>query len=275
MPAAGLRPRHVVVEGVQVRYVRMGTGPTIVLLHGFASSIVTWKDVLPVLAQQHDVIAMDLPGFGGSDIPSRLTPDLQARVVLGVLDQLAVRRASLVGNSLGGALALVLAATQPDRVERLVLIDAAGFNFAMADRPLLLRALTVLPGAGLLDRSPRRRWLIDLGLRQVFHDDRLVTPERVDEYVVPLLRPRAAVALQQLLRSPDDLGFPGIVARIRQPTLVIWGRNDVWIPPENARRFAASLKDARVVLLDACGHMPQEEKPEDTATLIAEFLAPG
>jgi pimeloyl-ACP methyl ester carboxylesterase len=247
----------------------------VVLLHGFSSSIFTWKDVLPALARDHDVVALDLPGHGASDIPRPLTPELLARVGPAVLDQLRISRASFVGNSLGGALALAIAARTPARVDRLVLIDAAGFNFEASARPALLRALTVLPGASLLERSPRRAFLVGVGLRQVFQDDRLVTPERLDEYVTPVLRKGAVGALQELLAARDTLGFPGIVGRVQQPALVIWGRQDAWIPVRDAERFGATLPRASVVVIEGCGHMPQEERPQETARLIAEFLAPA
>jgi pimeloyl-ACP methyl ester carboxylesterase len=272
LQAAGLAPRYTVVDGIKIRYVRTGRGPTVVLLHGFASSIVTWKDVLPQLARRHDVIAIDLPGFGGSDIPARLTPDLLARVIPAVIDRLGVTRTSVVGHSLGGALAVALAAQAPDRVERVVLLDAAGFNFAARDRPALLRLLSVLPGARLLERSPRRRALVVLGLRQVFHDDGLVTRDRIDEYLVPMLRPGSVVAVKGLLQAENALGFPDIVSRVGQPTLVIWGRDDTWIPVSDAHRFGSTLPRAEVVVLDGCGHMPQEERPQETARLLADFL---
>jgi pimeloyl-ACP methyl ester carboxylesterase len=272
MAAAGLSPRFVETEGLRLRYVRQGQGSPVLLLHGFSSSLFTWKDVLPGLARTHDVIALDLPGHGGSDIPPSLTPELLARVVPAVLDQLGVPRASFVGNSLGGAIAIAVAARTPVRVDRLVLIDSAGFNFEASRRPALLRALTVLPGARLLEHSPRRRWMVSVGLRQVFHDDTLVTRERIDEYVVPVLRPRAVRAFQELLGARDALGFPGTLAEVQQPALVIWGRQDEWIPVSDAERFRATLPRATAVVLEGCGHMPQEERPQETASLIAGFL---
>ena len=272
MGAAGLTPRFVEAEGLRLRYVRHGQGPSVLLLHGFSSSLFTWKDVLPELARTHDVIALDLPGHGGSDIPASLTPELLARVVPEVLDRLGVARASFVGNSLGGAVSIAVAARVPARVDRLVLIDSAGFNFEPAARPALLRALTALPGARLLEHSPRRRSMVAFGLRQVFHDDNLVTRERIDEYVVPVLRERAVRAFQELLSARDALGFPGIVAQVQQPALVIWGRQDAWIPVSDAERFRATLPHATAVVLEGCGHMPQEERPRETARLVGEFL---
>ena len=115
------------------------------------------------------------------------------------------------------------------------------------------------------------RPLVTLSLRQVFHDDRLVTPERVAEYVAPLRRPGATAAVRGILLDTDALGFPGIVHSVRAPTLILWGRYDEWIPVRDADRFAADIPGARVALMDA-GHMPQEERPAETAALIEDFL---
>jgi pimeloyl-ACP methyl ester carboxylesterase len=154
-------------------------------------------------------------------------------------------------------------------VDRLVLIDSAGYNFARGDRPWMLRTIAAVP-AGVAGRIPVRP-LVRLALRQIFHDPRLVTAERIDEVATPLERPGAANAVRGILLSGDALGFPAIVRSVHAPTLVLWGRYDAWVPPAQARLFAADIPGARVAMLDA-GHMPQEEKPAETAALIEAFL---
>ncbi|PYQ40305.1 MAG: hypothetical protein DMF77_18720 [Acidobacteria bacterium] len=250
MVAAGARPRYETVDGLRLRYVRKGSGPPLVLLHGLGSSVYTWKYVWPTLAAHHDVIAMDLPGFGGSAVPERPKGETTMRSVVGLMDRLGIARASLVGNSLGGAIAVAVAARAPGRVDRLVLIDGAGYNFALADRPFVLRLAAGVP-APFAEVLPLRP-LVTLALRQV-------------------RRPGAAAALNRLLVAPDELGFPEVIRRVQAPTLIIWGRYDEWIPSRDAARFAADIPGARVVFVDA-GHMPQEERPQETAALIEEFL---
>jgi pimeloyl-ACP methyl ester carboxylesterase len=269
---AGLVPRFAQVDGLRVRYVRAGKGPPVVLLHGFASSCYSWAEVIPPLAATHDVVALDMPGFGGSDVRADLTAATLARAVIGLLDQLGLRRVTLVGHSLGGAVAAGIGASSPDRVGALVLVDAAGFNFAPADRPWILGLLSS-PAGVLFDRLPVRRRAVALGLRQVFYDDALVNPERVDEYTAPLLRPGTVPALRSILHSHDRLGLPEAVASLRQPTLVIWGAEDAWIPVAHADRFVAAIPGARKVVLPRCGHMPQEERPEEVVAVLREFLA--
>jgi pimeloyl-ACP methyl ester carboxylesterase len=269
MAAAGVEPRYQTADGVRIRYVRRGQGPPVLLLHGIAASLYTWKDVLPALAADHDVIALDLPGFGGSDVPEPLDGAREVRAVLAFLEGLGLARVSVVGNSLGGAIAVALAGQEPARVDRLVLIDSAGYNFAQGDRPWMLRAVGSVP-LGLTKALPVRP-LVALALRQIFHDRRLVTPARIDEVAAPLERPGAAGATRGILLSSNSLGLPGLVRRVRAPTLVLWGRYDQWVSPNDAQRFAADIPGARVEMLEA-GHMPQEERPQETAALIEAFL---
>ncbi len=274
---AGLEPRFETVEGYRILYVRAGSGPAVVLLHGFASSIYTWKDVLPALAREHEVVALDLPGFGQSDQP----PDLDAArfpgLVLALMERLGLAQAALVGNSMGGATAVGVAAARPEAVTALVLVDSAGFNLATEDRPWILRLAGSGPIAPVLERLPIRRPLLRIGLRQVFHDPALITEERFDEYLAPLLRPGALTSMRSLLlaRTRDAAAFPELVLRVRAPALVIWCREDRWIPVEQADRFVEAIPGSRKVVLEDCGHLPQEERPADVERLLAEFLPKG
>jgi pimeloyl-ACP methyl ester carboxylesterase len=275
--AAGLEARVETVEGLRIRYVMAGKGPAVVLLHGFASSIYTWKDVLPGLARTRTVVALDFPGFGESDQPADLGFSVLPKVVRGLMDTLGVGSATVVGNSLGGAVATVLAAESPERVGALVLIDAAGFNLNASDRPLILRLAASPTGAALFERLPIRGRMLRLGLRQVFYDPDLVTAERFNEYLAPLLRPGAPASAVSLLTSRTLT--PTLVAelatRVKAPTLVLWGREDAWIPVEQADRFVAAIPGARKIVFEACGHLPQEERPADVLRWLQEFPEGG
>jgi pimeloyl-ACP methyl ester carboxylesterase len=270
MQRAGVLPLYVDVAGMRIRYVRKGSGPPLLLVHGFASSIYTWADALSPLAERHDVIAVDLPGFGGSDIPAGFDSHASAEFLARAMDALGLARASLAGNSLGGALAAVTAARHPDRVEKLVLLDAAGYNFAQADRPAMLRLAARLP-AGVLAALPQRP-LTRQGLEQVFFEDTRVTPEKVEEYLAPAVRPGAQQFAHRLLTQSDGFGLPEALRRVRAPTLVVWGADDTWIPVRDADRFVRDIAGARKVILERCGHVPQEERPAEVARLILDFL---
>lgn len=273
MARAGVVPRYADAAGWRLRYVRAGQGPPVVLLHGIASSLYTWSEVLPELAREHDVIALDFPGHGGSEVRASLSAEDLVRATAGLLDGLGIERFDLVGHSLGGAVACVTVAQRPERVRRLVLIDAAGFNLAPGDRPAILRILGAIP-PGVAEAVPLRRSAIELGLRQVFHDDTRLDRERVDEYVAPLLRPGASAALRSLMASRDALGVPALVGAIRQPTLVLWGRHDRWIDVSQADRFVSAIPGSRRIVFEDCGHMPHEERPAEVAKLLREFFAP-
>lgn len=272
--SASLEARYETVDGRRLRYVRAGSGPAVVLVHGFGSSIYTWKDVIGPLAARHDVVALDLPGFGQSDQPADLSFEDFPRAVVGLMDRLSLDRAALVGNSMGGAAAVVVAARHPERVLALVLIDAAGFNLAEADRPVIVR-LTGSPLGALVSALPGKRLAVEASLRQVFHDDARVTPERVSEYLAAARRPGTFPALRSLGASLE--GRSALVSealpRVEAETLVLWGGEDRWIPPAHAERFAAAISRARKVVIPACGHVPQEEAPEEVARLLLEFLS--
>jgi pimeloyl-ACP methyl ester carboxylesterase len=267
---AGVRPAFVQAGGLRVRYARRGSGPPVILVHGFGSSIYTWAEVIPILARDHDVIAVDLPGFGGSDVPGHFDREASAELLARVMDGLGVLRASFAGNSLGGALSAVTAARHPGRVDRLVLIDAAGYNLSPQDRPPMLRMMAAIPGR-LQDLWPQRP-VLRMGLKQVFYDDSRVTHDKVEEYLAPMARPGARKAARALLASGETFGLPGLLKGVRAPTLVIWGADDVWVPPADADRFVRDIPGARKVLIPQCGHVPQEEKPQEVAALIADFL---
>jgi pimeloyl-ACP methyl ester carboxylesterase len=271
---AGVEPRYEDVDGLRVRYVRRGRGPAVVLLHGFGSSIYTWAEVIPAIAEDHDVVALDFPGFGDSDVPPDLSPSLYPATVLGLMNRLGIARATLVGNSLGGGVGVVLAARHPERVRRLVLIDSAGFNLEPSRRPLILRLVGSAPAASLLERLPIRRLVVKAALRQIFYDRSRVTPERVEEYLAPLVRPGAIPALRSLLLRVDAVGLPALIRDVRVPTLIVWGRQDRWVPVADADRFASAIPGSRKVVLEECGHVPQEERPAEIGHLVEEF-SPG
>jgi len=273
LAAARLEPYEAKVAGLRLRYVRTGEGPAVVLVHGFASSLYTWKDVIPLLAEDHDVVALDLPGFGWSEQPRDLSFDDFPTAVLGIMDTLGLARASLVGNSLGGAACALVAGLHPDRVDALVLVDSAGFNLGEADRPRLVR-FALSPYGRVLELLPLRRLAVELGLRQVFYDRSLVTDERVAEYLAPMLRPGAMESIRALGSGPgrDPALFEQALAGIEAPTLVVWGLHDRWIPLRDADRFEAAIRGARKAVIADAGHVPQEERPAEVAALIRSIV---
>jgi pimeloyl-ACP methyl ester carboxylesterase len=192
------------------------------------------------------------------------------------MDRLGIERAALVGNSMGGAAVAIVAAERPERVRDLVLIDAAGFNLGPSERPRMVSVAMSRAGA-LLARLPGKRLVVEASLRQVFHDTAHVTPERVSEYLAAARRPGTFPAIRSLGASTGDR--QAVVAqslpRVQAPTLVVWGDDDRWIPIAHADLFVAAIPGARKVVIPDCGHVPQEEKPEEVSRLLLEFLSAG
>jgi pimeloyl-ACP methyl ester carboxylesterase len=269
-----LQERYARVGGASLRYVRLGAGPPLLLIHGLGSSIFTWRDLLRPLAETHDVVAVDLPGFGGSSRPTDLSFAVLAGALEGLLVSLELEGVTLVGNSLGGAVALAATASRPELVSRLVLIDAAGFGGPEAV-PRVVRWAASGPG-GLLARSGAvRRVLVWGTLLQLFHDRDRVTAERVDEYLAPLERPGTVQSLRALLEAPASewRRLEDVLGSVSAPTLIVWGEQDAWLPVAHAARFGSAIPGSRVVVLPGCGHLPQEERPADVLELIRGFAA--
>src|SRR5436190_10735437 len=228
--------KFVTVFGARIHYVDVGTGPTVILLHGLADDVGVWRSVMPALAAKHRVIALDQLGFGDSDKPllnyrvSTLVDFLD-----GFLTELKIERASLVGNSLGGWVAAAYALAHPERVERLVLSDAAGY--AALTKTMDSRALRALRVASRDDI----RYLGPLA----FHDKRFYQDvdtafkERVtagDSYTV-------AQVLDSMIRGDDALDNK--LQTLKQPTLVLWGREDKLIPLSFGEQFHREIVDSR------------------------------
>ncbi len=270
--------RFVRAGGIQYHYEEYpGPGRDVVLLHGFASSSYTWEAVAPRLAERgFRVLALDMKGFGWSDKPASGAYDPVALMegVKSWMDAVGLSRAAVVGNSLGGAVASLMALVHPERVSGLVLVNSLmPYDIPY---PLILR-LARAPLAPALAGRVITRGVIRRNLKQVFHDRRLVTEEKVSAYWERLragngLRAQALVA--RALSPEPFLSYLSRAEEVRTPALAIWGREDRWIPLSFGRRMAREGCGPRnLVVLDHCGHMPQEEKPRETARLMARFLA--
>lgn len=262
------------------------TGPRhdvvpLVLLHGTSASLHTWDGWSAALQGQRRVIRFDLPGFGlTGPVSGRYASwsyggDDLARFVLELLDHLQVRRFAIGGNSLGGEVAWRVASLAPDRVQRLVLVDAAGYAFDPESVPLGFR-LALLPGVNRLLEWLLPRGVVEASVRDVYGDPAKVTPQVVDRYFELTLREGNRRALVQRFQAQalDQQHVDTNVARIRSlrlPTLVIWGGRDRLIPPATAQRFGADIAGSRVVVFDALGHVPHEEDPAATAAAVAAF----
>jgi len=255
-----------------------GGGDTFVLLHGYGASSFSWRNWVPSLAARGHVVLVDLKGFGRAPRPDddRYGPADQAELVYRLIVERSLREVTLVGHSLGGGVALITALRlldeDPKRLARMVIVAGAAYRqrtppfVALARRPRLAGALLRLLGARFVAREV---------LRSCVYDATTVTREQVEGYAAPLRAPHTGRGLiRTALRIvPDDLD--AISARYREigvPTLLLWGRYDRVVPLGIGRRLARTLPNAALVVLDACGHIPAEERAEASIRILEDFL---
>jgi 2-hydroxy-6-oxonona-2,4-dienedioate hydrolase len=267
-PAPLLHAGYVQAGRLKIRYARAGHGAVVLLIHGFGESLVAWRGVFDRLAEGADVIAIDMPGFGLSSKPaSGYTNDSLAQAVVTALDGLGVGHLTIVGHSMGGAVAVAVAARMPSRVDGLVLLDAA-----VVGQPLSL------PDSGLSDAPDASRRAITAyeSMRTRFtapHDQHWLSESESAAAYLPADDPSYRIALASVLRQ-FDFGWltPARAASLGMPVLVAWGEYDPVFPLSQGRKLAAALPDARLVIIPRSWHRPHEERPDTVAALIAGFL---
>lgn len=254
----------------------------LVLVHGTSASLHTWQGWAAALRGERRVISFDLPAFGltgpfaGRYAGQPYQGDHYARFVLDLMDALKVPRFVIGGNSLGGEVAWRVASLAPQRVERLILVDAAGYPFEPRSVPIGF-IIAQVPGLNRLAEWLLPRALVEASVQSVYGDPAKVTPALVDRYFELTVREGNRRALVQRLQAQrvDALASDANVARIRAlklPTLVIWGGRDRLIPLEIGQRFVADVAGARLAMFDALGHVPHEEDPLATVAAVREFL---
>ena len=267
--------RFIDVEGVRTRYVEEGEGEkAIIFIHGFSSSLYTWRSCLGPIAKHYRVVALDLKGFGFSGKPeTEYTIDRYADFVVHFMDAVGLKSATLCGNSMGGNIAWRTALKYPDRVEKLILVDASGYPSQHRGMPFFLK-LGSLPGVGEMLSFSITRGRIRSSLESAYYDTALVAERTVDVYYYSMRTEGAMRAVLARLRSSRDEAekWKDRISELNLPTLIVWGDSDTWIEPENAERFHRDIAGSELVIIPECGHLPQEEKPEEFAISILDFM---
>lgn len=286
LPLAQLKARwatppsqFIEVEGLQVHLRDEGprSDPApIVLVHGTSASLHTWEGWAAELRKTRRVIRFDLPGFGltGPNANNDYSREVYVRFVGALMDRLGVQRFVIGGNSLGGDVAWTVAHAYPQRVQRLILVDAAGYpleslsvplGFRIAGTPALRGIMANILPPGLMAQS----------MRNVYGDPARVTPELVALYTDMARREGNRQALGAALHqrlAQRDTGREQDIKALRLPTLILWGGQDRLIPPVYAQRFAADIAGSKLVMFEQLGHVPQEEDPAATVAAVQAFL---
>lgn len=273
MPGEPDAATYATVNGVRLRYELRGDGPAVVLVHGFASAIESWSTVTPALALRHKVLALDLMGFGWSERPEDgdYSPAGQARLVLALMDQLGIERASVVAHSFGASIALAMALEAPARVDRLALYSA----WALDEQLPSFFVWSRVPGLGetlhalFYDQRPDDRTLAG------FYDERFVGQALIDDIERAMRRPgtrAAALASARAMRFTDQATR---YHEVRVPVLLLWGREDRVSRLEVGERLLHELPAASLRAYARCGHFPMIEAAAESTRDLVHFVEGG
>jgi pimeloyl-ACP methyl ester carboxylesterase len=239
----------------------------VILLHGLGGSTQVWQLNIAALAEKYHVVVPDQIGFGKSDKP---LVNYRIRTYVDFLDQfckqLGIERASLVGNSMGGWIATAFTAAFPDRVDKLVLVDAAGHA---PPKDLDTRSFYGL--------NPTTREGMKVLVAKVFYNKLFLTDAAIDQAITARLAAGDGYTInsitESIIRGEDFLD--DAVKTVKRPTLIIWGRQDGLVPVSEGEQFNKDIAGSKFVVFDQCGHMPQIEKPAEFNAAILKFLGAG
>lgn len=263
--------RFLVIDGSLVHYRVEGEGSPLLLIHGAFSSLHTFDKWATILSRSHQVIRLDLPGFGLSDSMTGHDYSIKAFVnfLIKFMDQLGIKKCDLVGSSFGGWLAWEMALRKSTKVNKLVLVASAGFMeehrvplpFKVARTPVLGKVMKYA-----IKKSVLRKFLT-----QVFVDQKQVTDELVDRYYDLIRREGNPEAFHSIANGKFK-SRTNKLKNIKVPTLIIWGEEDAWLPIESAYWFQVGIPNSKLIIYEGVGHLPMEEVPVETARDLKRFL---
>ena len=265
--ANGQTSKEITVFGQKIHYVEAGSGPTVILLHGLGGSTQAWMFNIAPLAEKYHVVVPDQIGFGKSDKP---LVNYRIRTYVDFLDQfckqLGIERASLVGNSMGGWIAAAFTAAFPDRVDKLVLVDAAGHAPPKDLDPRTFYGL-----------NPTTREGMKVLVSKVFYNKAFQTDAAIDQAIAARLAAGDGYTInsitESIFRGEDFLD--DTVKTIKRPTLIIWGRQDGLVPLTEAEHFNKDIAASKLIVFDQCGHVPNFEKAGEFNAAVLKFLSEG
>lgn len=266
---------YVVCDGLRIQFRRAGRGAALVLVHGLLGYSFSWRSVIPNLASDYEVFALDLPGAGFSDCSPKLDCRLRAAAgrLMSFLDAAGVRSCHLVGSSYGGATAAMVAALTPSRIRTLTLVSPANPWSRVGRKRLVLlqnpAAALAFPKLARVAR-PLHRYFV----RRMWGDRSRVTEETLHGYSLPLVRPGVFEHAVKIVRTwrEDMAELEGRLRAICAPTLVIWGSKDRVVDPKSAEYLQRALPGSQLAIIEGAGHLPYEEKPEEFCQILQHFL---
>ncbi len=271
--------KFIEVKGLKIHYKITGQGQTaMILLHGFASSVYSWREVMEPLSQLGTVVAFDRPAFGLTERPMQWSdpnpygPDFQTELTVALMDKLGIQKAILIGNSAGGAVATLTTLRYPERVQALVLVDAAIYSGGPATS--LMRFLYQTPQMnhiGPLIARQIQRWGRQFG-ESAWHDPTKLTEEIWAGYSKPTRVNNWDRALWYFTAASRDLRLGQQISLLKLPVLVITGDDDRIVPTTQSLRLANEIPGAELAVIANSGHVPHEEQPTDFLRVIIPFI---
>jgi pimeloyl-ACP methyl ester carboxylesterase len=262
--------------GVRMHYRDDGdpSKPVVMLVHGYGDSFLSWEPWIAKLSPDFRVITVDLPGHGLTRAPMGFAPsqDTYADLVDALAGKLSLPPFAIVGNSMGGGVAWQVAARYPQRVNALVLVDAAGWPASTLKQPPLAFRLIQTPAGIFLVKHFETRPITGPALKADVVNKALITPAFVDRWVEVQRAPGHRDILMGMRPGKHSVATEAVLAKIAAPTLVLHGEQDVIIEPESGRKFARSIPGAKLITYPDAGHLPQVEIPDRSAADVAAFL---
>jgi pimeloyl-ACP methyl ester carboxylesterase len=260
------------IRGRRLRYLDYGEGAAVLFVHGLGGSWQTWLENIEVLGAENRVLAVDLPGFGGSEpLEADAEIDDFADVLAALLNQLGVKRTVVAGHSLGGLVSCRLALDDPDRVRGLILINAGGVAIGPMRLAAIVRGFLVfnsLMRPGMFRAVVRRPRLRRAFLWGFVRNPGDMTVELASETIPRMSAPGFETAVRAGAKAAGNIG----AERITVPTLLVWGRHDRVLTLEQARQLDAALPDSRLEVVDEAGHTPMFERPDEFNAAVGGFL---
>ncbi len=266
----------IAVNGMEVHYRDEGKQTDsipIVLIHGTGSSLHTFDVWADALKKTNRVVRMDLPAYGltGPFPDANYSMGHYTSFITDFLTALGIKKCVLAGNSLGGQIAWNFTLEEPSMVEKLILIDAAGYPKNSKSEPIAFK-LAKLPVLNKLLIYVTPRFLVRASVENVYFDTSKVTDVLVDRYFELTLREGNRQAFVDRLNTSIDSATYKQIKNVQQPTLILWGANDMLIPLENGYEFKKELPNNSMVILDDTGHTPMEERPVESLKPVVDFL---
>ena len=259
------------IDGLAVHHLERGEGPPVVLVHGYAASSFSYRETIPALAPRFRVLAVDLPGFGYSDRSTQhdMSLDAQVTILRRWMGRLRIGPALVVGHSLGGAVAMRLAAAHPELVERLVLVGSIEPDWSRQGgrtRPLLRLAQPLVRLSIVLGTATTR-----LTMRRLVYDERHLTRPVLAGYRRPRRIKGSVAAIERMVQhtAADRSVSP---AEVHQPALLLWGDHDRTVPLAVGERLAQSLPNAELAVIRQAGHLVLEERPSEANAALLRWI---